>query len=192
MDANKAGPHRGPATRWAIAAAALAVIGAAVIVVVAADDAGEPAGTVPAPTVTVTRILPTSPATTSQVPTIAPTPTKSVTPTVPARRVYKYQAVWPFVSEAKAAQWQQAYRSGGHQPWHLDPAQTALSFTRGFLKFGEINRITSRSVRGDEAYIGVGYRAETGATFVAAVVPWPGSARATTRPGRSRALVTRI
>jgi hypothetical protein len=34
---------------------------------------------------------------------------------------------------ADAGAWQQSYRAGGHQPWHLDARLTALSFASGFL-----------------------------------------------------------
>jgi hypothetical protein len=67
--------------------------------------------------------------------------------------------VWPFTTGAQARQWQAAYRSGGHQPWHLDAGQTALAFTRDHLRYVEVDRITSRSIRNGEAHIGVGWRA---------------------------------
>jgi len=66
--------------------------------------------------------------------------------------------LWPFTTAAQARQWQAAYRSGGHQPWHLDPGLTALAFTRGHLGYTEVDRVTSRSIRGSDAHIGVGWR----------------------------------
>jgi hypothetical protein len=65
--------------------------------------------------------------------------------------------LWPFTTAAQVRQWQADYRSGGHQPWHLDAGQTALAFTRGHLGYTEIDRVTSRSINGDEAQIGVGW-----------------------------------
>lgn len=149
--------------RWAIAVACLAIIALAVVMVVLINDSGEPAGTVtqPGPTVTVTAG-----------PTHNPSTQSSTQPTTssPVHRAFGYQPLWPFTSEAGAAAWQQAYRTGGKQPWHLDPGQTALSFTTGFLRFDEINLVVSRSVRGDEAFVSVGYRADKNPPSVAAVI----------------------
>ncbi|TCC31080.1 hypothetical protein E0H92_37220 [Kribbella speibonae] len=78
--------------------------------------------------------------------------------------------MWPFRSEAEAADWQRVYRSQGTQPWHLDAGQTALAFTTGFLGFGEIDLVVSRSVRADEAYVSVGYQADGNRPSVAAVL----------------------
>ncbi|MFI8101157.1 hypothetical protein [Streptomyces sp. NPDC086023] len=66
------------------------------------------------------------------------------------------QPVWPFTTLAQAQGWQRSHREGGHQPWHLDAEQTALSFVRGYLGFREIDRVSSRSVSGRHARIGVG------------------------------------
>ncbi|CAM5459490.1 hypothetical protein SAVIM40S_07465 [Streptomyces avidinii] len=66
------------------------------------------------------------------------------------------QPVWPFPTLAQAQAWQREFRSGGHQPWHLDPEQTALSFTQGYLGFKDVGRVSSRTVTGREARIGVG------------------------------------
>jgi hypothetical protein len=68
--------------------------------------------------------------------------------------------VWPFTTAAQVRQWQAAYRSGGHQPWHLDAGQTALAFTRGHLGYVEVDRITARSIRNGDAHIGVGWRVQ--------------------------------
>ena len=65
--------------------------------------------------------------------------------------------LWPFTTLAEAQQWQAAYRSSGHQPWHLDAGQTALSFTRGHLGYADVDRVTSRSIRGADARVGVGW-----------------------------------
>jgi hypothetical protein len=53
-------------------------------------------------------------------------------------------------------QWQTSYRSGGHQPWHLDAGQTAVAFAR-WLGYTEVDRVTSTSVHGSDALIGVGW-----------------------------------
>jgi hypothetical protein len=80
-----------------------------------------------------------------------------------------YQPLWPFPTRASAAEWQQAYREGGQQPWHLSAEDTALSFTTGFLGFTEIDQITSTDIGATEAEIGVGY-ANGGQTSTSAVI----------------------
>jgi len=67
-------------------------------------------------------------------------------------------AVWPFTTAAEVSRWQQEYRSGGSQPWHLDPGRTALSFSSGRLGYREVNLVTSSKVAGDDARIGVGWK----------------------------------
>lgn len=146
--------------RWAIAVACLAIIALAVTMVILFNDSGKDSGTSQAPAPTVTQTGPT------QTGTPKPSPTTST----PAHQTFRYQPLWPFTSEDAVADWQQAYRSGGKQPWHLDPAQTALSFTTGFLGFHEIDLVVAKSVRGDEAYVSVGYRAEHNPPSVAAVI----------------------
>lgn len=151
--------------RWAIAVACLAIIALAIVMVVLVNDSGNQSGTAPGPTVTQTG--PTVTVTTTPKPsTSKPSPTAST----PAHRAFRYQPLWPFPSEEAAAAWQQAYRSGGKQPWHLDPAQTALSFTTGFLDFDEIDLVVAKSLRGDEAYVSVGYRADKNPPSTAAVI----------------------
>lgn len=82
-----------------------------------------------------------------------------------------FQPLWPFPTRAAAAEWQQAYRDGSDQPWHLEAEQTALSFTTGFLGFTEIDQVTSSDIRTTEAWIGVGYRdPDGGGTSTAAVI----------------------
>jgi len=154
--------------RWlSISAAVLAVVAMATVVgvIVFSDTDDEPA-TTPLPTASAPAGTTGRPSTTPSSP--VPSTTK---PSPTARpRVFRYQPLWPFASERDAAAWQQVYRAGGHQPWHLDAGQTALSFTTGFLGFDEVDTIVSRTVQGDDATVAVGYR--TGSTWqsVAAVV----------------------
>lgn len=121
----------------------------------------QPATRAPAPT-------PTTAGTTDTPTPSGPVATPAPPPTT-ADRSFKYQPLWPFTSVADAAAWQRAYRESGSQPWHLDAEETALNLTTGFLGFTEIDRVVSRSIRGDEAHIGVGYQAE-GNPSVAAVI----------------------
>ena len=119
-----------------------------------------------------TSTAPTAPPTTTTTRTPTPTTTKP-TPsptTAPTPTAFAYQPLWPFASVADAAAWQQAYRSGGQQPWHLDADQTALSFTTGFLGFTEIDRVVARTVKAGDARISVGYQSTEGAATVSAVL----------------------
>ncbi|WP_251022445.1 hypothetical protein [Streptomyces sp. ISL-10] len=81
-----------------------------------------------------------------------PTPTPKGTPALGS---WSLQPVWPFATLAQAQAWERAYRAGGHQPWHGDPDQTALAFTRDYLGFKEIDRVSSHKVSGRHARIGV-------------------------------------
>jgi hypothetical protein len=78
--------------------------------------------------------------------------------------------LWPFTSVAQAEVWQASFRTGGQEPWHLDVEQTALSFTRSRLGYGEVDRVTSRSVHGADARIGVGWSVQGEATATVAVL----------------------
>lgn len=108
------------------------------------------------------------PSTTAGMGTVTPSG-PAATPAPPPTTGFRFQPLWPFRSVVEAAGWQRSYRGSGEQPWHLDAGETALDFTRGFLGFTEIDRVVSRSVRGDEAYIGVGYQAEGGPNAAAVI-----------------------
>ncbi|GIH71341.1 hypothetical protein Mth01_35940 [Sphaerimonospora thailandensis] len=82
----------------------------------------------------------------------------------------RYQPLWPFADHAQARSWTLSYRSGGHQPWHLDADQTALSFTQGYLGFKDIDRVISRTVKGTHARVAVGFRGEEGGRAMTAAV----------------------
>ncbi|HKE74303.1 MAG TPA: hypothetical protein VKB57_11845 [Acidimicrobiales bacterium] len=59
--------------------------------------------------------------------------------------------LWPYASIAEA----DAAADAG-EAWHGDPGETALRFARDYLGFSEMNTVTSRDVRNNEAWIGVG------------------------------------
>ncbi|WP_460366811.1 hypothetical protein, partial [Actinocorallia lasiicapitis] len=71
-----------------------------------------------------------------------------------------YRPLWPFASLREAERWQRSYREGGHSPWHLDAAETALQFTTGYLGLPGIDRTTNRRIAPTEAHIGVGFKAD--------------------------------
>lgn len=95
-------------------------------------------------------------------------PATSTTSAPPATPGFRYQPLFPFADQAQVDEWRAA-AAAGHQPWHLDPEATALAFA-GYLRFDEIDVVTSRDVRGDEAWIGVGSRKQEGGVFTAAVI----------------------
>jgi len=80
----------------------------------------------------------------------------------------RYQLLWPFGSYAEAEQWRT--KGGGSQPWHHDAEQTALSFTRSYLGFTEIDQVTATFYDDLGAHIGVGYRDPNGAQRTAATL----------------------
>lgn len=106
-----------------------------------------------------TSVPPGPASSTKAAPSSSPThsaPSASTPPDQPASFDLGYQPLYPFATLADAQAWQVSHRSGGHQPWHLDAGQTALSFTRGYLGFTEIDRVTSSRFDTDGAHIGVG------------------------------------
>lgn len=104
-------------------------------------------------------------------PTATPGPSASAATSTPSTaRAFDHQALWPFADATQVAQWQQAYRDGGTQPWHLDAAATATSFAQGFLGFHELDRVTSTQQAGPEAWVGVGQALPNGTDSTAAVV----------------------
>lgn len=115
----------------------------------------------------------TSPSTPSSAdfPTTAPTATPASAPTQdapPDVTGFAHQPLWPFADAAEVRGWQDAYRTGGHQPWHLDAGATALSFTQGYLGFPGVDRVTSTTTAGDDTWIGVGFTLPDGRGSTAA------------------------
>ncbi|MFI7704992.1 hypothetical protein [Nonomuraea sp. NPDC049480] len=116
---------------------------------------------------------PTPPATPSPAPTPSAIPPSATrTPGSEERLVAgRYQPLWPFSTQAEAAEWQRAHREDGREAWRLDPARTALAFTRDFLGFTEIDQAVKTVRDGRHARVHVGLRAEEGPRpMVAAVV----------------------
>ncbi|MFI5775557.1 hypothetical protein [Nocardia sp. NPDC051570] len=91
-------------------------------------------------------------------------------PTTTTPPGFAYQPLWPFADTKAASAWEVAYGEGGLQPWHLDPGMTAQYFAQHYLGYAGIDKVVSTSVRGDEAWIGVGFGQPGGATVTAAVV----------------------
>ena len=150
-------------TVWlSVGALALVAGGVGVALLVTGDDGSPPGIAVPSAS------APVQPSGPPSGPSSAP---PSVSPSAPGGvSAFPFTPLWPFAGAADAAAWQRAYRAGGSQPWHLDPAATALAFTADHLGYPELDRVTSRTVTGSEAWIGVGAARPDGTAATAAVV----------------------
>ncbi|MDN3296787.1 hypothetical protein QWM81_22610 [Streptomyces ficellus] len=136
------------------------------LLLIACDPSGEPRDTPPpspTPTASSPSLSTPTPSVKTQSPTTSAPAPSALSPTTPAPTssapligVGRLQPMWPFTTLAQAQAWERAFAAGGHQPWHLDPEQTALSFTQDYLGFREIDRVTKRSVTATQARIGVG------------------------------------
>lgn len=109
---------------------------------------------------------PTAPATTS--PLQAPTTAPQTATSLPASG-FSYQPLYPFRTLQEAAAWQATYRASGAQPWHLDPGQTALSFT-GFLGYSDVTTVWAVNNDSAGAHVTVGFPNPNGAPVKSAVV----------------------
>jgi hypothetical protein len=139
------GPDRGPAPGDAVASAGPSAP--------APDLSGTAAGGAAAPGAA------TAPA----------APAESAAPAGSAAPATSAQWLWPFADDSEVATWQRAHREGGHQPWHLDPAATALGFAAQ-LGYPSIDRAVRSTVDGRGAYVAVGFRAPDGSLHTAADV----------------------
>lgn len=109
---------------------------------------------------------PTAPGTTA--PGQAPSTTPQPATTLPASG-FRYQPLYPFRTLQEAAAWQAGYRASGAQPWHLDPGQTALSFT-GFLGYSDVTTVLAVNNDSAGAHVTVGFPNPNGAPVTSAVV----------------------
>ncbi|MBI4941795.1 MAG: hypothetical protein HY830_13710 [Actinobacteria bacterium] len=155
-----------------------AVVAVASALALAACGSGSPAapGTTapptssgPAPTAS-----PPAPSSTSSAPTgttspTAPAPTSSSGSVVPVLR-HGSLPLWPFGSGRQVLAWQQAYRTGGTQPWHRSERETAVAFAHGYLGYVEIDRATSRTGTASDALVGVGWADPGGRDVTVGVV----------------------
>jgi hypothetical protein len=177
---NPGGPGNRNGTRVLVAAvAAVAVLLAVVVgyVLGRGDRDRDDVVAAPSPSATSTTSEPSPEPTASAEPTApegSPTPsstrTSEPTPSATPTGASDVPLLWPFASVEEAVAWQTSYRAGGHEPWHLDPAQTAVSFTTGFLGFDGIDKVLASTVRGREADVSVGYATEGTGRAVAAVI----------------------
>jgi hypothetical protein len=99
-----------------------------------------------------------------------PRPGSATTASRPPARTFSYQPLWPFRSLSEVQAWQAAYRSGGAQPWHLDAAQSALDFSRGFLGYQDIDKSYGITNDSSGAHVTVGFDNPNGQPVKAAVI----------------------
>jgi hypothetical protein len=83
--------------------------------------------------------------------------------------------LWPFQTQEQVRAWRLNCQVFGGDPQHrLDPAATALEFTRGALGFTAVDRVTSvdpvtsHEVAGDGCLVGVGWLGEGGVELTVA------------------------
>jgi hypothetical protein len=156
---------------------AVALLSVALVLVVVTSSDDERSGNwQPVPPAGSAAPATTAPAGTA---TTAPPATHTGQPPAPA---FRYLPLWPFGSVEDAASWQAQAGAGGHQPWRLDAAATALSFTTGFLGFHDIDRVVGVSYSGDEAWVKVGHHSESGRDITAAEVHLARIGTGTNRP----------
>lgn len=103
-------------------------------------------------------------------PTSAAPATTSTSTSTSSLAAVTYLPLWPFAGRSDAAAWQQAYRSGGAQPWHLDPGQTALSFTQGYLGYTNVDKVVAITPDGPADWVSVGFDNPNGQPVTSAVL----------------------
>jgi hypothetical protein len=130
----------------------LAVIGVTALIMTGCARSGSPQ---PAPADTVgsatTEVSGTQASTATQVSTATQAPTPDAD-----GYVFPYQPLWPFTERAEADRWLREDRQSGDSPWHADPRETALKFTRDFLGFTDLDRTIAVTEQSREAWVGVG------------------------------------
>lgn len=82
----------------------------------------------------------------------------------PAAQKRDVLPIWPFSNPQEARNWQESYRQGGHSPWHVDAAFTAVAFTQGYLGFTELDQAIKTDIRGQDALVQVGFSPQEGQT----------------------------
>jgi len=156
--------RRSPARRWAALVTLAALALAAAGITLTRHD-----GTSPSPGASGSPSASPS-AGPSAVAPLSPAPFSSPSVSSPASTAFRFQPLWPFASVTDAAAWQREAAPNGSQPWRLDPAATALTFASTHLGYAEMNRVTSRQIVGDEAWIGVAGSPPEGRTMSAGVL----------------------
>ena len=100
------------------------------------------------------------------------TTTAPTTSTTAAPVPFTFQPLFPFKSTDDATQWQATSAKRSTDAWHLDAGQTAVRFSRDFLGYSDVNKVTSTMMDANGgAHVGVGYVIpDAGRTSTAAIV----------------------
>jgi len=96
-------------------------------------------------------------------------PGTSAPAATPAPAPFAYLPLFPFSGLAGVRSWQASYAEGGHQPWHLNAAETARAFAAS-LGFTAITQTAGQTGSQTDAHVAVGYRLPNGKVATAAVV----------------------
>jgi hypothetical protein len=64
--------------------------------------------------------------------------------------------LFPFPDATSVSTWQESYRNGGHQPWHLDAGQTALAFA-AYLGYKNVDKVIAVATNATGAHLSVGF-----------------------------------
>jgi hypothetical protein len=79
--------------------------------------------------------------------------------------------LWPFQSQAQVRAWRSAQEATGSDPQHrLDPASTALEFTRGALGFTVVDRVTGITETDLGTLVRVGWATDGGRELTVATL----------------------
>lgn len=82
----------------------------------------------------------------------------SATSTTGVPIAFAFQPLWPFKGTDDAIQWQTTTAQHATEAWHRDAAETAVRFSRDFLGYSDVNRVTTTVMDPNGgAHIGVGY-----------------------------------
>jgi hypothetical protein len=82
----------------------------------------------------------------------------------------EHQLLWPFSTVDAAEEWQANEANSGSAAWHLDPEETALGFTTGYLGLTDVDQVVDAAVEQNSAEVTVGYRGETDRPTAAGVL----------------------
>lgn len=153
--------------RWwltaVIVSVAVLVAGALIAVVLLTHSGGDGKSAGPAPGAG-------TPSSTSGPTTTRPTTSPDNPTTAQPATGFHYLPLWPFASRAEAVAWQEGYRAGGHQPWHLDARLTALSFTQDYLGYTNVDKAITVAAGGREDWVTVGFDNPNGQPVPSAVL----------------------
>lgn len=75
--------------------------------------------------------------------------------TSPSQPLGSSVPLFPFATLAEVESWKSVAKPAGHQPWHLDPADTALAFAT-WLGYPNVNTVISSQIGTGDAHVSIG------------------------------------